>query len=151
MILEFSHRVPASRAAVFAFHTSPANLSLLLDGWAGFELLEHGEKTEVGCITTVQQRFFGILPIVSAFEHTEYSPPERFAEKALRGPFQNFHHVHEFEEDGAATIVRDKLDVRLRWFLGGEPMTRLFVGPFFARFFAFRHASLDRLHSEGAL
>ncbi len=151
MILEFSHRVPAPRAAVFAFHAKPANLAQLLEGWSGFELVKHGETTEVGSVTTVKQRFFGMLPIVSVFEHTEYSPPERFAEQLVRGPFRHFRHVHEFEADGEATIVHDKLDVSLPWFFGGEPITRVFVGRFLTRFFAFRHASLDRLHEAGAL
>lgn len=150
MILEFSHRVAAPQAAVFAFHTNPANLARILDGWPGFELVKHDETTQVGSITWVKQRMFGCVPIVSAFEHTLFEAPDRFGEKLVRGPFKHFRHIHEFIADADETLVVDKIDVLLPWYFGGEITTRLIVASFLAKFFAFRHASLDRLLEQGA-
>jgi len=48
----------------------------------------------------------------------------------------------------AFKVVRDLLKARLRWYLGGKLMTRLFVTSRLRRFFAFRHAELERLIHE---
>jgi len=150
MILEFSHRVAASQGRVFAFHADPANLARILAGWQGFELMRHDPTTQVGSTTWVKQRMFGFVPIVSAFEHTLFEAPDRFGEELVRGPFAHFRHIHEFVADGNDTLVIDKIDVCLPWYFGGELATRMLVGSFLRKFFAFRHASLDRLQEQQA-
>ena len=74
-----------------------------------------------------------------------------FEEHLIAGPFALFTHVHRFQAEGAATRVTDELEVRLRWWLGGELATRILVAPRLRRAFAARHAALSRLIEAGAL
>ena len=150
MKLAFEHTVHASAEEVFRFHENPNNLALLLRGWTTFRLVANDGHIRVGSLTRVQERI-GPLWIPMTFEHFVYEPPFRFGERQVRGPFKKLEHVHEFESRGSGTILRDLLDVVLPWYLGGSLVMWLFVAPKFRRFFAFRHAEMDRLIRAGKL
>jgi ligand-binding SRPBCC domain-containing protein len=78
-------------------------------------------------------------------------PPTRFGEGQVRGPFARFAHVHEFEPRPGGTLLRERLEVRLPWWLGGEAAVRWIVAPRLRRYFAARHDRLARLAVAGAL
>jgi ligand-binding SRPBCC domain-containing protein len=148
----FETTVPAPRDAVFAFHTDPGNLDLLMGGWPGYRLLRHDGSIRPGSTTWVRQRVGLVLPVVIALRHHLYEPPHRFAESAVHGPFSRFDHTHEFEEaPGGGTVVRDRLDLVLSPLLGGAPGTRWFVAPMVRRMWAFRHRALHGVVARGGL
>lgn len=66
----------------------------------------------------------------------------------MHGPFKKFEHIHEFEPAGSRSILRDLLEVRLPWYLGGSLVVKLLIAPRLRRFFAFRYAELERLIRE---
>jgi ligand-binding SRPBCC domain-containing protein len=142
--LVFEHLVSAPLEPLFAFHEHPANLALLLDGWPGFRMLRHTDSIEVGAEVWIEQLIAPLLPVVMGFRHVEHAPPVRFAEQLIHGPFDVFHHIHEFEARGAATLVRDRVEFRVRRLYGGGFTTRVYVEPVLRRLFAFRAAALDR-------
>ncbi len=150
MKFRFEHTFETRAERLFAFHENPDNLTLLLQGWPTFRMIAHCGHIRVGAVTRVQERIGGIW-ISLAFEHFLYEPPRRFAERQVRGPFRVFEHVHEFEPLGTSTIVRDRLDVRLPLYLGGELAITLWVAPKLKRFFQYRHAELERLVRAGAV
>jgi len=157
--LVFEHSLEASRAALFAFHERPANLALLQRRWPGFRLLSHAATIETGARMEISVRFGPVwLPLTMV--HFVHEPPERFGERQVRGPFRRLEHVHEFVElpaggaggddlSGPGTLIRDRLDVALPWYLGGPLADRLIVAPIFRRWFAYRHAELAELVAEG--
>jgi len=149
--LVFETTVPAPREGVFAFHATPANLPVLLAGWAGFRLLRHDGSVRPGSETWTVQSVAGIVPLAMGFRHGPWEPPARFEEGMIHGPFARFHHRHEFEECPEGTRVRDRIEILLPWWFGAAFSTRRTVGPALRRFFAFRHASLGRLARSGAL
>jgi hypothetical protein len=53
--------------------------------------------------------------------------------------------VHEFAATDGGTVVRDLLEVELRWYLGGECAMRLFVAPMIRRAFAARQRALEEM------
>lgn len=153
MQLRFEQVVPVPRARLFAFHSDPANLGVLLAGWRGFELLAHPGTIAPGSVVRLRQRV-GPLAFELAFEHFVLEPPERFGERQVAGPFARFEHVHEFADapggPGATRIV-DRVDFALPWHLGGRLAERLVAAPELARFFEFRRAAYARLVAEGRL
>jgi ligand-binding SRPBCC domain-containing protein len=148
--LSFEHTFDVAAADLFAFHENPENLILFLRGWPTFRMVRNDGHIRTGSITLVQERA-GPLWIPMTFEHFVYEPPHRFGERQVRGPFKKLEHVHEFESTGSGTILRDLVDVVLPWYLGGSLATRLFIAPKFRRFFAFRHAEMERLLKAGTL
>lgn len=151
MDLVYETVVAAPREAVFAFHSTPANLAVLLRGWPGFRVLRHDGSVRPGSRTWIEQTVAGFVPLAMAFRHGEWDPPSRFEEEMTHGPFARFHHRHEFEERPGGTLVRDRIGIRLRPEFGGEWGTRLLVEPALRRFFSHRHEAIRRLAAEGAL
>ena len=148
MNLRFEQFVPASREALFAFHGDPRNLALLLEGWKGFELLDHDGHTRVGAHVHLRQRA-GFLVHDMTFEHFVFEPPTCFGERQTRGPFSRFEHVHEFADAPGGTTIVDRVAFALPWYLGGALADRLVVAPMLERFFEFRRAAYRRLCESG--
>lgn len=148
MKLRFEQIVAAPRGLLFEFHSTPANLALLLEGWSGFALLEHDGHIRPGSRVRLEQRVVGLRHEM-VFEHFVLEPPQRFGERQLRGPFRRFEHVHEFFEDAHGTRVVDTVDFELPWRLGGAFAERLVAAPVLARFFEFRRAAYRRLCDAG--
>src|SRR5206468_6451531 len=114
------------RERLLAFHANPGNLALLMRAWPTFRMVSHSGHIGPGAITRVRERI-GPVWVSMTFEHFLYEPPYRFGERQVRGPFQHFVHVHEFLAAAAGTLLRDRIDLRLPWYLGGEPTMRLLV------------------------
>jgi ligand-binding SRPBCC domain-containing protein len=100
----FEQTIPLPRRTVFGFFQNPACLAVLHEGWSRFRLLKHETQICVGCETWVEVTIAGFVPVVLGFRHTLFEPPLRFAEELIHGPFSKFHHVHEFEEQGAGCL-----------------------------------------------
>ncbi|MEK8024345.1 MAG: SRPBCC family protein [Candidatus Hydrogenedentota bacterium] len=145
--MQFERVFAVPRTQLFAFHENPDNLALLLRGWTAFRMIANDGHIRVGSITRVEERI-GPVRVAMTFEHFVYEPPSRFGERQIRGPFAMFEHIHEFLPAESGTILRDRIDVRLPWYLGGSLTVKLFVAPKLRRFFAFRHAELQRLVRE---
>lgn len=124
---------------------------LLHRGWSAFRMIHHDGCLHPGSRTWVEITIAGILPVVLAFEHTVYQPPDRFGEQLVHGPFRKFAHLHEFEEVDTGTRVRDSLDVELPWHYGGELAMKWLIGPMIQRAFRFRGAALLKLAQNGSL
>ena len=150
MKLSFEHVFDVAAADLFAFHENPGNLEVFLRGWTTFRMVANDGHIRVGSVTHIEERI-GWIWIPMTFEHFLYEPPRRFGERQVHGPFETLEHVHEFESRGSRTILRDSVDVVLPWYLGGDLATRLIVAPKFRRFFAYRHAEMDRLLKTGKL
>lgn len=150
MELCFEQSVLVPRAALFAFHSTPANLALLLEGWSGFEMLEHAGHIRPGSRVRVAQRVAGLRHEM-CFEHFVLEPPARFGERQVDGPFERFEHVHEFTELGAATRIVDRVSFELPLHLGGRAAERWIAAPTLRRFFEFRRGAYQRLAAAGRL
>ena len=150
MNLRFEQVVAAPREVLFAFHSDPANLALLLEGWKGFELSAHEGHIRPGARVQVSLRVAFVQHALT-FEHFLLEPPARFGERQVRGPFARFEHVHEFTPAAGGTAVVDRVELALPWRRGGTLAERWVVAPLLRRFFEFRHAAYGRLLESGCL
>jgi len=149
MEFRFEHLVSVPRETLFRFYENPAHLSLLHAGLPGFRLLHHENSIRPGSTVWVEQTIAGCIPMVMGFRHIVYEPPRLFGEEMIHGPFSLFKHIHEFEKLGEKTVVRDILNVTLKWPYGGEIGTRLFAAASIRSLFAFRSRALQRLVDSG--
>jgi ligand-binding SRPBCC domain-containing protein len=64
----------------------------------------------LGDTVTFEGRHFGVRQRYTV-RITEMSPPERFVDEAAHGIFKSLRHVHEFIDEGGATLMRDTLEL----------------------------------------
>jgi len=151
MHLCFENTIPVSRPVLFAFHEEPQNLARLHQGGCALRLLRHGGNIHVGSRTWFEITVAGVVPVVLGFEHILYDPPHRFAEQMVHGPFARFVHIHDFEEAGCGTLVRDRLDITLPPHYGGEWAMKTLIAPALEQTFTGRAAALERLANTGVI
>lgn len=150
MRMRFEQVVEAPRDALFAFHTDPANLGVLLERWDGFELIAHEHHIRPGARIRLSQRV-GPFRYPMVFEHFVLEPSVRFGERQIQGPFARFEHVHEFADVAEGTAIVDSVEFELPAHFGGRLADRLIVAPLLRRFFAFRRSAYADLCRSGRL
>jgi ligand-binding SRPBCC domain-containing protein len=130
---------------VFAFFSRAENLERLTPPFLRFEITTKGPiEIRPGTLIDYKIRLHGV-PIRWRTRIESFEPLVRFVDVQLRGPYRLWHHTHEFEARGDATLVRD----RVRWALPFGPLgdlaRRLFVARDLDRIFAYRRETIDRL------
>ena len=63
----------------------------------------------LGQQVTWKATHFGV-PFKMTSKVTEMTPPDRFVDEQIKGPFRRFHHEHRFERRGNATLMIDIID-----------------------------------------
>ena len=131
--------LPRPRDKVFSFFADARNLEALTPPWLKFEVLTPAPiEMRPGALIDYRIRVHG-LPIRWRTEITEWSPPHRFVDVQLNGPYTLWHHTHTFEERDGGTLCRDDVRYRPR---GGALMNWLFVDRDVKKIFDFRQERL---------
>ena len=127
---------------MFSFFADARNLEALTPPWLKFEVLTPAPiEMRPGALIDYRIRVHG-LPIRWRTEITEWSPPHRFVDVQLSGPYTLWHHTHTFEERDGGTLCRDDVRYRPR---GGAMMNWLFVRRDVERIFATRRERLEEI------
>ena len=116
-VLQREQRLDRPRDEVFEFFADAFNLEALTPPLLGFEVLTP-RPIEMAAGTRIRYRLrvHGV-PLRWLTEIREWTPPERFVDAQVRGPYSLWEHTHEFDAlPGGATMMRDT--VRYRPILG---------------------------------
>ncbi|MEA2298518.1 MAG: hypothetical protein QOF77_1454 [Solirubrobacteraceae bacterium] len=119
-VLHRQQCLPGSPPEVFAFFADAFNLEALTPPLLRFEVLTPGPiEMAAGARIGYRLRVHGV-PLRWLTEIGEWSPPHRFVDTQLRGPYRLWHHTHEFESlAGGGTLMRDTVRYRpALWPLG---------------------------------
>ena len=146
----FENTVALRRENVFAFFENPERIEMLHAG-ERLRLLHCETQVCVGGETWVEVMVARVLPLVLGFRHVMFEPNVQFAEIAIHGPFSRFLHAHEFESRAGGTLVRDRLEISLPWYYGGEMAVKLLVAPEVTRMFRHRAKALYDQAQNGAI
>jgi ligand-binding SRPBCC domain-containing protein len=134
--------LPRPRAEVFAFFGDAENLEAITPPWLRFEVLTPKPiAMQPGALIDYRLRIHGI-PIRWRTEIAEWSPPCRFVDVQVRGPYTLWHHTHIFEEQEGGTLCRDIVRYRPP---GGAFIDQLFVRRDVEKIFAYRAQRLREL------
>lgn len=134
--------LPRSQDEVFPFFADAANLGEITPPWVKFQVLTPRPIVmQAGTLIDYRIRVHG-LPIRWRTEITEWTPPYRFVDVQLSGPYTLWHHTHTFEEKDGGTLCGDNVTYRPR---GGALIQRLFVRRDVERIFAYRRKRLLEL------
>ncbi len=131
--------LPRPRSEIFPFFADAHNLEAITPPWLKFEVLTPKPiAMRPGALIDYRIKVHG-FPISWRTEIKEWSPPDRFVDVQLRGPYRLWHHTHTFEERPDGTLCKD--EVRY-WPRGGALMNWLFVGKDVERIFKYRQKRL---------
>lgn len=135
MIFVHESVLPASPAAVFAFHERPEALRLLIPPWERVEVVQPPSSLRPGTRVVLRMKQ-GPLWITWVAEHTRYEKDALFQDRMVSGPFARWLHTHRFLPEGEGTRLRDEVECALPLGLPGA-----LVRGRLRRMFEYRHAA----------
>lgn len=136
--------VAAKLDAVFEFFSLAHNLERITPPWLRFELLTQGPvEMRTGTIIDYRLRLHG-LPLRWRSKIELWEPQRAFVDRQLTGPYRLWHHRHEFEPRGSATLVRDIVHYALPFGRLGE-IAHPFVRRDLDRIFDYRRTTTGDL------
>lgn len=136
--------VPAPLVEVFSFFSHPENLQKLTPSWLDFRILEAPAELAAGAIIRYRLRWH-FLPIDWSTEIAAWSPPCKFVDYALSGPYALWNHEHCFEAHRGGTTLYDRVTYALPLGLCGALAHRLWVKRDIARIFDHRAEKMREL------
>lgn len=99
--------IPQPIDTVFAFFADAANLDFLTPPWLHFQIRTALPMTmRTGAIIDYSIRW-RLVPVRWRTEILDWSPPFRFVDQQIRGPYQLWHHTHTFEVQPGGTLMTD--------------------------------------------
>lgn len=137
-------RVEASVEEVFGFFARAHNLEEITPAWLSFEVLTPEPiEMRAGTVIDYRLRLHG-LPMQWQSRIEVWEPGVAFVDRQVRGPYRLWHHRHEFDPVGGATVVRDIVDYALPFGPLGEA-AHPFVHRDLRRIFQYRRARVAQL------
>jgi ligand-binding SRPBCC domain-containing protein len=127
---------------VFAFYADASNLERITPAWLQFRIATPGPiAMQRGARIDYRIRLRGVT-VRWTSEITEWTPPHRFVDVQVRGPYRTWEHTHEFFVVSGGTLVRDAIRYELPLGLIGEIARRAFVAQDVERIFDYRREAL---------
>lgn len=106
--------VPAPLDDVFRFFSDPYNLERITPPFLGFAVRRMSTpQIERGTVLTYRLRLHG-LPVFWRTVIEEWTPPHRFVDRQVFGPYALWQHTHTFEPEQGGTRLDDLVRYRLR-------------------------------------
>lgn len=141
--------VPQPINKVFDFFTDPKNLESLTPGFLQFKILRTtSSPIQEGTLLDYSLKIRGV-PVRWQSKITEFVPEVRFADEQTKGPYQFWHHTHEFIEKNGGTIIRDKILYKLPGWIPGDITAHWFVRKDLEKIFLHRREVAEKLfHSK---
>ncbi len=133
---------------VFAFFADPYNLEKITPAFLRLRVADVSTPTmQDGTCINYRLSLHGV-PLRWQSRIDDWDPPRGFADVQTRGPYQFWHHTHEFEPYKGGTIVRDRVRYQLPLgTIGGLVAGRL-VGRDLKTIFAFRRRKMQEFFSQ---
>jgi uncharacterized protein (TIGR01777 family) len=130
--------VPRPPEDVFPFFSDEKNLEVLTPAFLHFKVLDKSTATlESGTVIDYLLTLHGV-PLRWRSKIVNWSEGKSFVDVQERGPYQKWHHTHEFVPFAGGTLLRDRVLYRLPFGLVGETVAGWKVDREVTEIFAFR-------------
>jgi ligand-binding SRPBCC domain-containing protein len=142
--LERLQRIPRGRDEVFAFFADAANLEGITPPFLRFRILSPLPIEMRPGARIDYALSLGGLPFRWRTRITEWQPGVRFVDEQESGPYALWRHTHQFEDEGASTLMRDRVDYAMPLGPLGRVAHVLLVERALDRIFDFRREAIGR-------
>ena len=123
---------------VFPFFADAQNLQALTPSWLHFQILTPPPiEMRPGTLIKYRISLHG-LPMSWLTEITDFTPPVRFVDKQLRGPYRTWIHTHHFEPKSGGTQLTDEVEFDMF----GASLVAPFIRYDLRKIFTHRHQAL---------
>lgn len=144
-VFEKSLWLPKDRDETFAFFSDVRNLDAITPPWLNFRIVTPlPVEMKPGALIDYRLRV-RFVPMKWRTEIVEWSPPTRFVDRQLIGPYRQWVHTHTFEPENGGTRMTD----HVAYAVPGGPLASLvdrwFVRPDIERIFAYRACRIGEL------
>lgn len=113
----FEQWVPKKIEEIFPFYENEQNLEQITPPWLNFKVLRKSTpQLQAGTLLDYKLSLHGI-PMSWQTQIESIEKNKFFVDTQKKGPYQKWHHTHEFEELSRGTVVRDI--IRYKVALGG--------------------------------
>lgn len=147
-LLEREQRVELPIEQTFELYGDAAKLERLTPAFLNFRVVSPAPVVMgVGTLIEYRLRLHGV-PIRWLTRIEQWEPPHGFVDRQVSGPYALWHHTHEFEADGDATLIRDRVRYRIGFGPLGALALRLVVRRDLERIFDHRQAAIAELIRE---
>ena len=140
--LTSSQWLPQAPETVFAYFSDAFNLENLTPPWLQFRVLTPAPiEMQTGTEIDYRLRLRG-LPLQWRSRISDWTPPFRFVDDQITGPYRRWHHVHMFEAQECGTSVIDVVEYAS---IGGRLAQSLFLRRDLREIFTYRQQRLAGL------
>jgi ligand-binding SRPBCC domain-containing protein len=139
--LKTSVTIPLDIDETFRFFADASNLEKITPPELCFQILtpQPTELTE-GTEIEYRLRLYGV-PLNWRSRITNWSPPHRFVDEQIQGPYRLWVHIHRFHEQNGSTTIMDEVWYQLPLWPFGEVVYPLVAGQLH-RIFRFRKKTI---------
>lgn len=136
--------LPLKPEELFPFYCDEKNLEKLTPDFMGFKVLNKSTpEIREGTLINYRLSLHGI-PFKWQTQIKDWKPNERFVDTQLSGPYQKWHHVHDFIPFGGGTLVRDRVTYKLPLGFLGDTVAGWKVGNQVGQIFDYRREVIDK-------
>ncbi len=144
-LLVREQRVALPIEQTFEIYADAFNLELITPPFLRFRVVSPAPVLMgVGTLIEYRLRLHGI-PVRWLTRIEEWDPPHRFVDRQVSGPYALWRHSHEFEADGDATVIRDRVRYEIGFGPLGSLALRLLVRRDVGGIFDHRRAAISEL------
>ena len=141
-ILETEQWLPADPVSVFSFFSEAKNLSAITPSWLKFKILSQSKaKLKAGAKLAYRLRIHGV-PVWWRTCIVKWQEPKLFIDEQEKGPYQLWHHTHQFIPLGKGTLMRDTVLYRLPGGYLGENLAQSLVQKDLHKIFSYRREKI---------
>ncbi len=134
---------------VFPFFSNANNLEKITPESFKFKVVSKStEQIQVGTLINYKLKIDGIIPARWQTLISEWNPPIVFADIQKKGPFNKWHHTHNFEVLGNGVLMTDTVDYRLPLGLLGWLVAGWKVRMDIRKIFGYRAQVLDQIFKK---
>ncbi|MEQ1747943.1 MAG: SRPBCC family protein [Prosthecobacter sp.] len=141
MLSTFRTSTPLSASAetMFAFHSDPHNLTVVMPPTLKLVSLKTDGPALEGRMIELHCRDWWIIPMHWTCRWRTVQPPHLLVDEIVKGPFRVFIHEHRFEPSGSGCVMRDTVTYQFGDSWWGQLISETAVRAYLTLLFAFRH------------
>lgn len=137
--------VPQPVNRTFSFFKEARNLEKITPKFLNFKVLD--QSTPEICEGTKINYSLSLhgLPMGWQSKITDWKPGRRFSDIQVKGPYNHWHHSHEFEEKNGGTLIKDRVLYRVPFGLPGDLIAGWLIKKDLEQIFNYRYKVIDTL------